>query len=516
MPVAFRRCWLRRSFTILMVSVLVSGGVQLLLSRPASAQVSVSYYFPWVPHGEVVNGQGPWYADLAFQNLTSELCSVVVSVGQHDGEGWRRTSQLTVGANGSRTLSSASLAIPEPGAPVRLDAYCTLSASLKLFSPEPRTSPWSNGAHVVAGYSSYTNSDIQAAISGGANTWYLPIVQTNSQWNSIIRVANYELTRSIQATIELTRSAQSPASGPETQTITRSIEPGTTASVDVLAELGTRDWVGYATIKSNGLSGTMVLRSKPSASMAVINMGQASSSSTSQEQYRLGAPLLFTNYNDWNTGINIANVSEQPAHITISYSSAAGNIVRTDELDLAPRAMTYLYTPASVDQDDFVGSASIVSNAPIVAAIDEVKYTSVDAISYLASAVGQQQASVPLVFRSDPDAGLHDNSGLNLHSMNPDSSQTVSIELFSINGVALTDQPISLTLPPAGNNYIYIPETEEVPNGSLISARITTTDALGFIGLANDVNYAVAGDGSATFMITSDRGTYHLSPSSFR
>lgn len=493
---------------VMLAGVLISSGVQLLTPSSVAAQSVHSYYFPWAPHEETVNGQGPWFSKLSFQNLSDDLCSVSIMIG-HDGT-WMKTAQLTVGGKSARSISSRSMGIPAPGASLRLDAFCPISASIKIVTPDINRTPWSDGAHVVTGYTGLADADMQAANEDGTYRWFLPIVQTNSNWNSIIRLTNFQRDRSVTARVRLYSAENLDGAGGPVREVTRTIEVGDSAVVNVLDELQIPGWVGFAEIEADGVVGAYTLRSKPGASMALINVAAARNGASSVGEYRLAAPLLFTAYNDWNTGINLANVSEQTANITITYHAAAGEAVRTEEVELPPYSMRYLYTPASVDQMEFVGSASIESNTPVLAAIDEVKYTSVDAISYLASGIGQQDAATPLVFRSDPEQERHDNSGLNIQNMNPDEAQTVTIDLLGSGGEPLLDAPLQLSLPPGGNNFIYVPEFDEISAGTVMSAHIRSSDPFGFVALANDVNYRVSGDGSTTFLLTGSQGYFHI------
>ncbi|MEZ4569820.1 MAG: hypothetical protein R2849_05735 [Thermomicrobiales bacterium] len=77
-------------------------------------------------------------------------------------------------------------------------------------------------------------------------------------------------------------------------------------------------------------------------------------------------------------------------------------------------------------------------------------------------------------------------------------------------GEDVLPQPFNLTLPPGGNNYVYLPNLPDVPPGTVAAARVTSQDQFGFVALSNDVNYAVPGDGSVTFMAAGEAGYYRL------
>lgn len=467
------------------------------------------FYFPWVPNGEDVNGLGPWHGKLSFQNLGDQTCPLSIYIGRPGSWIWQ--AQLALAPGSSRSISANSLAIPSPGAPVRLEAVCPLTASVKIVTPDVNRSPWSDGARVVTGYTGLSGADVASAESGtGTWSWYLPIVQTNTGWNSHIRVANFDQSSGANVTVRLYAADNAAGQQGTDATLLSTIPPGTAVLFDVRQIVGVDGWVGFAEIVTDEPSGAFVLRSKPSTRMAITNVATSGTPEPETGRYLLGAPLLFTAYNGWNTGINLANISGNPANVTIRYYAVAGGLSREVQVTLAPWSMQYLYTPNNVQEEGFVGGAVIESDQPLSAAIDEVKYETTEAISYLASTVGQNDAAIPVTFRQSPADGMHDNSGINILNLNPDAEQTVEIRLVTNVGAEVLPEPIRLTMPPAGNNFVYLLDHPGVPPGTVAAARITSQDAYGFVALSNDVNYAVHGDGSVTFMAAGERGYYRL------
>ncbi|MEZ4520289.1 MAG: hypothetical protein R3A46_01420 [Thermomicrobiales bacterium] len=490
----------------MLVPMLFATGSPVSAGGPDGLQ---RFYFPWVPNGDQINSVGPWYGKVSFQNLDDSTCSVSIYVGRTGS--WTRTAQLSLTAGSSRSISANSLGLPSPGAPVRLEALCPLTASLKMLTPDSRQSPWSDGARTVTGYTGLSGIDVDAAeTADGDWVWYMPIVQTNSDWNSIIRVTNLNPDAGADVSVNLYSADNVTGQQGVLTTIEATVAPGDSAVIDVLEEIGTEGWVGYAEVVADEPVGAYVLRSKPTANMAITNMAMSGNPEPGVDRYLIAAPLLFTAYNGWNTGINLANISNEWADVTIRYFEVAGGLTRESDVRMAPRSMQYIYTPNNVDEAGFVGSAMIESNQPVAAAIDEVKYSTVEAISYLASSVGQVDAAIPVTFREDPSNGRHDNSGINIQNLNPDASQTVQIRLVTNTGEDVLPQPFNLTLPPGGNNYVYLPNLPDVPPGTVAAARVTSQDQFGFVALSNDVNYAVPGDGSVTFMAAGEAGYYRL------
>jgi len=468
-----------------------------------------------VPNEEIIGGQGPWVGDVSFQNLSDDFCSVSIYVARNGT--WPKatdgpTTSITLKGRESRTVSTESLGVPTPGAPLRLEAQCPMATSLKQVTPDGTSAPWSDGAGIVTGYTGLTRMELNAAEASTTSGWFLPIVQTNSDWNTFIRVANFNVTRGIDTRIELYPNGNVDGAAGVDLVLTRRIGVASVWTIDVLEELGP-DWVGFARITADGNVGVIANRAKASTQLALTNVGIAADGSSTPGDHRLAAPLLFNAYNGWNTGINLANVSDVATDVMVQYFVSDGGMVGEDTLTIPARGMEYIYTPGNVHGNSFVGSAMILSDRPLVAAIDEVKYETTEGLSYMASSSAQTDAAVPVVFRENPGDGHHDNSGINVVNMSADSEQTVTIELVSTRGEALLNVPVSLTIPPGGNSFVYLPFIDDLPAGTVASARIKTQHPEGFVAISNDINYNVTGDGSVVFAASGGRG-YYLIPGS--
>lgn len=503
---------MRRSVTLfvlwLLVLSMIPAVVMVQQPRSASAQSIHWVYMPWVSHVGTTNGAGPWYGKISIQNLSTEHCAVAIWAGGSNG--WSRQAQLWLRGGSSRSISSASLALPRPGAPVKVESACPIAAGVKEVTPDSAASTWSDGAEIVTGYAAIADADLQASRANANSGWFLPIIQTNHNWNTIIRIANFSNSTPASVTVRFFPNNNQLGADGVVRTVTASIPPAGHIGIDSLAEVGEFEWVGYASVSTTGSVGVLAHRSKPSTLMALTNVGVAADLSNGVTVKPLSAPLLFSGYNGWNTGINIANVSDSTAEVTVRYFETGGGFVREETLTMQPRSMEYIYTPHTVSQEEFVGSATIISNAPVVVAIDEVKYETIEAMSYMASPVGQTAAALPLVFRENSSGNRHDNSGINIANLNPNAPQAVEIILYSDVGDPILPQPIVVTLPAGGNDFIYLPFIDAVPPGTVASARLFSNDPMGFVAVSNNVNYAVHGDGSVVFGATSVVGLYRL------
>lgn len=500
---------MRTLFVLWLALLMIVPGIALIAGpRQAVAQELHTVYLPWVSNTGTFNGMGPWHGNLSFQNLSEDLCAVSIFVGGSDG--WQKKAQLSLNGGAHRTVSATSMAVPRPGAPMRLEALCPLAASVKELMPSSRNYPWSDGAAVVTGYTGIAQVDVDASTATSSSGWYLPIVQTNTGWNTILTVANLHPTTTTTARVEFYPNGNQLGGAGITKSVSVTIPAGAAVQIDALAELGVAEWVGYAGITADRPVGVLAQRSKPATNMALTNPALAADRQAVGEPFVSVAPLLFSAYNGWNTGINLANVADEQATVTVRYFETGGSFVRDETFSLPPRSMRYLYTPGNVDQAGFVGSATIESDVPLVGAIDEVKYETTEAMSYLASTVPQTNAAVPITFKENPAAGRHDNSGINIANLNPDTQQTVEIALFSDTGRAILSEPILVTLPAGGSEFVYLPFVEALPAGTLAAARLTSGDPRGFVAVSNNVNYAVSGDGSVVFNAFSEQGLYRL------
>jgi hypothetical protein len=515
---------IRRRFRSLPLGLALLIGLSGLLPALAPGVVAQTgethiAYIPWVPNGEMIGGLGPWYGLVSIQNRSDDYCKFDIYIvapdeDDVDGDGdtvepaWTLTAGVSLTEWESRSHSASGMSLPSPGSPVRIEATCEIAVSLKQYTPNVRRTPWSDGSQVVTGYTGLSQSDLQAARAADSSAWFLPIVQTNSDWNTLIRVANFAQTPA-SVTVEIYPSGN--IDGADGASLTQVRELGVTEvwTIDALASLGS-EFVGFARITANADIGVVAQRVKPGAMMAIANVAVAADGSAVEGSYRAGAPLLFTAYNGWNTGITMANTSDQPAIVTLQYYPTDGPMLREESIVIAARSMQYIYTPGTVDQQDFVGSATILSNVPIVAAIDEVKYETSEALSYLAGGAPQHHAGIPIVFKEDPQSGLHDNSGVSIVNLDPVNEQIVYLRVRSRGGAELMGLPLAIRLPAGGSSFVYLPFIDEIPAGTNGSLIIETASEAGFVAISNDVNYAAGGDGSVVFSAVGNGGVYHI------
>ncbi len=469
----------------------------------ASAADSETVYLPWVPNGDTTGGLGPWYGRIEIQNTAATLCSIHIAIPSATG-GWTVHNTFIVGPNQLSDLSPSDIGLPTPGGAVVVDSSgCKAAVSVKQASGNFVDPPWSYGATAVTGYTGIPSED-----ATGHPAWILPIVQTNNGWNSYIRLTNFEDFNTKNISVEIFPFHNAGGSTGSIYSNTVAVPAGGTQTIDLLsALLGQTGFVGFARVTSEGNVAAMVQREKASTGMAMLNpaspylAGQAMIQSVGS--YNLQAPIIFNAYNGWNTGINLANPTGSTANVTISYPGAG----RADDvLAMAPYSSDYVYTPFSASgQTGFTGNAVINSDVPVAAAVDEVKYSTGDAISYIAVPAMGSEVAVPLVFKQAQSGTRNDNSGINVSNAGA-TQTTVEITIYDQTG-GVAGGPYDITIPANGSNFIYLPSTT-VPPSTVGTAVVTSIDGAPIVAVSNDVSYDVGADGSAVFNAPSAAGLY--------
>jgi hypothetical protein len=482
--------------------------------------------------------------------------------------------------NSSVTLNAGILGLPEPGSAVAVFALYKdalgpeaefdqrppkIAGVQKQVAAVPFNGAATTSAHLsVDGYSAIplpdiawgSQSDFCYAIRGGVSSCdgtglhtspggvasgfdghsYLPIVQTNSRWNTQLYLSNVDFTNvtAAQVNITLTESGQpgAAAAGVHRAVETVNIPPGGTRVLNVRSMVGD-EWVGSAHITSTVGISTIAMRSKPSDNMLMINAAAPSlqaatgtaiphprvefESSTSPD-YQQVAPLIFRDYHGWNTGISFVNIAEQPSRISVSFVDGQGNVVGVDSRTVPAQSQEFIYIPSTQDigGSGFVGAAIFRADHPFHVAIDQVKYSTGEAMSYLATAVGVEvggSLSLPLVQKGWAD-GSGDTSGFQVFNPSPDEPVTYELYFFDSSGVAVSPThlgPVQTTLMPREISTVYTMDLSMMPQNQRASAVLVPVEGEGsIVGVSNNVNYTVAGDGSVAFNMVNRDGRYRL------
>jgi hypothetical protein len=502
-----------------LISILLTIGLVLGLfaasSSPATGidqQEASSLYFPWVPTGATIPGQdgfpdaGPFYGTVTVHNLENAPVSLRYSItaGDADFSDPTNFSSTLLPPQGARTFSMQQFVVETEfegeatgvvmhaviqgtDDPARISGV-QLQAGAVPIDVDSKTG---NSHLIVSGYTGMRSDDIFVA-----GDVHLPIVQTNSNWNTLIRATNFHS----EATQQVDLTLREAGGGGELE-FSQMAAPGVPITFD-LRDLGVSpEWVGSATISGPAPVAAIAERVKIETNMLIINTAQRGDNLATHSYL----PLVLRDWFDWNTGISLLNLTDGENDADIEFYSSEGVLVDTVSISLPPNGMNFIYMPAG-DGEPFAGSAFVVSEGGILGAIDEVKYLGDEAedaghaMSYMLEhnlgTVGQW-ISMPLYQKGDPYTGLGDTSGI--QAFNP-TEEAVDIEIVFHDQSGMMVAEGTFTLEPKLGETFYAMDFPGIPDGMTGTAAIQVMGgAGGVIGISNHVNYAVQHDGSAAF-----------------
>jgi hypothetical protein len=509
----------RRVITVLLSLALAAGvfvGAMVFGSaEEPEADEGHIVVFPWVPNGSTIEDpredfgdNGPFFGTVTIQNLEDEEIDIYYAATDGlDFEDLTEWTTTSLDPYESVTVSAGLAGVEAPGGGVIVAGF------MEGTTDEPaRIAGVQKQASDVAPTINARTSDVHDTVGGYTGLLghelgtqaVLPVVQVNSNWNTMIRVTNFNDEVDADATVQL-RPAQ--GSGWIGTIVLEDIGPGETATIDLLSTNAPLNWVGSATITANTNIAAVAERAKNETNMLIMNVSQNPDVHGGTQS----APLIFDDWFSWNTGISIANLSSSMNSVTISYFDLDGNPQGSDDIDIPGNGMRFVYSPAGIENDDngdegFVGSAVITSDEPIVGAVDEVKYLGGDedsghAMSYMVDlnpAVAGESLAMPLVQRSDDD-GVGDITGIQI--FNPSSeSVTAAIWYIDQTGTPFAGSPELITLDENEGHTSYTFSIEALgPNfqGSAIIQVLSGDGAIAAV--ANIVNYQVQYDGSSSY-----------------
>jgi len=553
-------------------------GIAGLPGAQAATQPSQWLFFPFVPNGSQIGDTGPWYGSVTVQNLEAEPVTLRFTTTAAPGSGGFTATLQGLGSqtftaaelgvpaggggiavNATWQSSSGKVAPPRITGVVKQAAPASSAfrgatdgtmAMVDGYAGIPQADvAWGSSSKICSGSATDCN-DLDAFLEGlpadvagelefdGRS--FLPIVQSGwFGWETVIYITNIDASGSGSSTAQLTFFGSSAASGTTIGPITVNVPRGTTTTIDVgstLANNGyTGAFVGSVMISSSHAMVASATRVKAETQMALTNTatplpyvevdmdgddladgGAADYEPVGGGTYTLFAPLVFHNYNGWNTGINIANLSDSSNTVTVEVYGRDGSHLGTYSRAIAARGMEYIYIPevSNLAANDF-GTAVLSAAQPFHAVVDEVKYETGEAMAFLAIPANARAGAartgalgIPL-FQKGLNAGASgDTSGLNL--FNP-SGQTAYGNVAFYNAVGALQATVPFTLPAHGTALIYAPEIGSLSDGQATSAVVQTSSGAGVVtAVSNVVNYDVTQDGGAVFNVVNPLGQFRL------
>lgn len=517
-------------------------------------------YFPWVPYGAELNDMGPFYGAVTVQNLEDDAHDLYffAGAGEDDHAYGDPYVVANVQGNASVTVNAGSLDLDEPGAPVRVhsvetdsgiawdsdeneftglpvdddatddidnpvvvdavDVFGNVAGTVKNVSPMPSQNAQTSSAHVtVDGYSGLTEEQVAFE----EDTHMLPIVQTNDGWNTEIKIASFagenDPNPSTSYTVTFYEAGGQGSAGTSSGSFTEQIRGGEAHTIDITEVAGIDEgWVGNAFITSNAPVGAVAERFKAEDEMLLSNVSRpvlTDDDGFDQSQDIAYAPLVFQQYNNWNTGISVANLDDTQSNtVTITYFTPGGSQVGSDQLTIPPRGMEFVFTAGDQDLglgDGHIGAAVVSGTTALQAAVDQVKYLgdaedTGDAMSYLTNHESfdqQETLALPLVQKGNPATGLGDTSGVQFFNPNPQYNTVFDVTFFDPTGnpVAPTlDEEITVNLSAHQGFTLYTHNYSEMPAGFQGSLVVDVDDGT-VSAVSNNVNYETGADGAVVF-----------------
>jgi hypothetical protein len=525
-------------------------------------------YYPAVPNDASIGDTGPWHASITIQSLETDRLQVwIMPDGRFDPDNALHTFEL-LSSYGSKTLTAEEIGIPagQVSSVVVMAMYFDVwnqrdnptglanqhilgllgkpkvAGSVKMAAGQPMDDGARTGEQqtIVDGYMAIPISgvgwgalaagcaDIQDNLNNcvpaqelGAvdGVSYLPIAQSNNEWNTLLYVSNVEGATpgvsNVRVTLRPTDNAENNASWTEQV----QLAPGATWVIDVAESVGA-EWIGSVMIESNAGVVAVAARVKARTNMLLMN-ASTPARLTSGPGDELVAPLVFLDYFGWNTGISVTNQADVSNVVTIRIYDPDGELVAQESRTIAANGQWIIYLPGVVDPEEsagWIGAAVLVSDSdlPLHAAVDQVNYLNGAAMSYVLGARGASVAGdrlslgLPLLQKGDPLSGLGDMTGLQFFNADPQHSVEFSITLYTHAGGLIPPtvlEPISIELEPRTSATLYTVTESEIPIGSVGTVIVRITGGEGDLhAVSNTVNYAVHGDGAVVYNLVNVDG----------
>jgi hypothetical protein len=178
---------------------------------------------------------------------------------------------------------------------------------------------------------------------------------------------------------------------------------------------------------------------------------------------RLFVPLATRGSNGWTTRLGLANASDQPASVVLTFFRPDGQVLGRGTLSLPPRgAALYDVAQAGLPMG-FVGSALVQAPVPLaLVAYQERPDWDRTAVEPLVS--GSARLFAPLAAKNYH--GL--STGLQVQNVGG-AATTASITYVQADGATWSE---SLPLPPMGSGTFYTPASPSLPDGFIGSAVV--------------------------------------------
>jgi len=385
----------------------------------------------------------------------------------------------------------------------------------------------------VSGYNGVSGAEVYPDLQDDyADGVYLPIVQTNGgpggPWDTRVTVANMGFDANAAVTLRFF-----PNDGDGSGSLNTGWQQNILVNVGDVYQITLSDyvpegWTGNVHILSDDAVAAIADRYKVGTNMWLTNIGSQANFEVQDDsycgeggcnvdfegglfgyfvgKYVLFAPTVYMDYNGWNTGFSVANLVDLDNDVSIQYVHN-GNAIQVVDQRLAPHGMLTAYRPSAPAQDqnqqdpmyDQVAGALILSDYPVAASVDAVKYFGNDnnvgqAMTYNATANLSFLQTNPLVQKGNPATGMGATSGITMLNPLPIHNPIHVVWLNQSGYNAANFGTSTLVVPAYSIGIAYTMTQHNLPNGYYGS--VLTFGELPFVSTTGNVDYQVDGDGS--------------------
>ncbi len=405
--------------------------------------------------------QGSWTTGIDIQNLTGGKGAVVVKFYDASGNAAGTLSD-TIGGFGSLNFYIPNE--PAPSSPGKYSAV--ISADVK-----------------VAATTSLQNYDL-----GGADIYLgtdqpndfltFPLVyrnHTSGKWNSELIIQNATDTAQ-KVTLKLYTSGSATPSVTKNQNIPGNASFSFNISQSEFANFGP---FGSATVQGEGALAGVAISIRNPGTGAVNNIEtsyRAFPPAASGKEVVL--PLVYKNYNNWTSGINVVNTGGSQTKVSIKYENANPSVSGgpwTDSITVPANSMGVFYTPDNGKlPNNFYGSATLTSNNNdilVVAASQRYPSSGAQGVAYEGSLPTDASACVSLPVVHNRDSW---KTGINiLNTGNQKANITVS---YKSSAAGIPDATRNYSVPANSPSTIYMPSDGATGFGFYGAADVKSTN----------------------------------------
>lgn len=430
----------------------------------------------------------PWTTGVDLQNLSDVQATYQIEFYRSDGTlAYTYTPTTPLAARGSANVYIPNLTDLPAGqyaAVVSSDQLVAAVASINSYS---------------ASNPEFGGGDIYLGTPNPANTLIFPLVYRNHtarRWYSSLHIQNasgapqnvtLNLYNSGSSSVAVSKTVSIPANA----TFTFNLED---AEYAAFGPYGGGVVTGSAPLAGVAFSLTKGRMSNPATNYLDTINTQYRAFTTAQLGRSIVAPLVYRNYNQWTTGINVVNNSSTVISVTVTYVNANPAISGgpwTETKTVVGNGMEVFYTPNTVGlPDGFFGSATIESTSAdiaVVVASQRYRSTGAEGVAYegqLASAASKC-ASLPVTHNRTTW-----KTGINILNLG-DAEGTFTLNYFSSASGIPNAGPQTVTIAAKSPKTIYMPTQSPTTLGFYGAVDIKATQPF-FVVAANSRNDATS------------------------